>query len=64
MKSKDQLKAYVDPNLPKVLRERIPHPEYVEDESPNKTREKLAKIQGMLDIVAVLETMLREQQKG
>ena len=63
MKSKEQLKAFVDPKLPEILRQRIPHPEYVEDESPTKTREKLAKIQGMLDTITILESMVRDQQK-
>ena len=59
----DKLKAFVDPNLPEVLKARIPLVEYVEEESPSKTREKLAKRQGMLDIVAILEAMIREQKR-
>jgi len=59
----DKLKAFVDPNLPEVLKARIPLVEYVEEENPSTTREKLAKRQGMLDIVAILEAMIREQQR-
>jgi hypothetical protein len=59
----DKLKAFVDPNLPEVLKKKIPEVEYVEEENPSKTREKLAKRQGMLDIVAVLEAMIREQER-
>ena len=59
----DKLKAFVDPNLPETLRKRIPPVEFVEEENPNQTREKLARRQGMLDIVAILEAMIREQQR-
>jgi hypothetical protein len=57
------LKAFVDPNLPKVLKERIAKVEYVEDESPSLTREKLARRQGMLDTIAILEAMVRDQER-
>jgi hypothetical protein len=63
MSLKDNLKAFVDPNLPELLKKRIPVVEYVEEENPNITREKLAKRQGMLDAIAIIEGLLREQAR-
>jgi hypothetical protein len=59
----NKLKAFVDPALPETLRKRIPALEYVEDESPNKTKEKLARRQGMLDLISILDAMIREQER-
>tara|TARA_R100000664_G_scaffold19367_1_gene28527 strand:+ start:574 stop:768 length:195 start_codon:yes stop_codon:yes gene_type:complete len=63
MSLSDKSKAFVDPNLPVVLRKRIPETEFVEEESPSKTREKLARRQGMIDLVIILEAMIREQER-
>ena len=63
MSLENKLKAFVDPALPKTLRKRIPEMEYVEDESPNKTKEKLARRQGMLDLISILDAMVREQER-
>lgn len=63
MSLENRLKAFVDPALPETLRKRIPEMEYVEDESPNKTKEKLARRQGMLDLISILAAMVREQER-
>lgn len=63
MSLENRLKAFVDPALPETLRKRIPEMEYVEDESPSKTKEKLARRQGMLDLISILAAMVREQER-
>ena len=63
MSLNNKSKAFVDRNLPEVLKKRIPEIEYVEEENPNKTREKLARRQGMIDLVVILEAMIREQER-
>ena len=63
MSLENRLKAFVDPALPETLLKRVPEMEYVEDESPSKTKEKLARRQGMLDLISILAAMVREQER-
>ena len=63
MNSKTDLKAWVDPKLPEVLKERIPALELLSEDDPESLMLRAQKRAGALELIAIMEGMVRAQDK-
>jgi hypothetical protein len=54
-------RPYVHPDVVKYVRERIPSLELSEGESPEELMARAQKRQGMLDLIAILESMSKDK---
>ena len=63
MNSKHELKAFVDPNLPRVLKQRIKPLELEDGDDPESLMQKAQMRKGQLELIAILEGMVRDQER-
>lgn len=63
MTSRQDMKAYVDPELPKVLKQRIKPLELEEGDDQESLMQKALMRKGQLELIAILEGMVRDQDR-
>jgi len=63
MSSRQGLKAWVDPELPKTLMARIAPLELQSEDDPESLMQRALIRQGQLEIIAILNGMVSKQEK-
>lgn len=63
MTSRQDMKAYVDPDLPRVLKQRIKPLELEEGDDQESLMQKALMRKGQLELIAILEGMVRDQDR-